>query len=59
MPDGLVGVWELEQAINLLVMSQTHLQQQHGLQQELQDKLSCLIFCRNALKHDEARLEMK
>ncbi|EIE22672.1 hypothetical protein COCSUDRAFT_42321 [Coccomyxa subellipsoidea C-169] len=54
-----LGVWELEQAIELLVMCQTHLPQQHSLQQELQGKLSCLTFCRDVLSHEEARLEMK
>ncbi len=53
------GVWELEQAIELLIMCQTHLPQQHSLQQELQGKLSCLTFCRDVLSHEEARLEMK
>ena len=49
----------MEQAIELLIMCQTHLPQQHSLQQELQGKLSCLTFCRDVLSHEEARLEMK
>ena len=56
---GFAGIWELEQAIELLVMCYTQLPQPHSLQQELQDKLSCLTFCKDVLSHDDARLEMK
>lgn len=55
---GFAGIWELEQAIELLVMCYTQ-PQPHSLQQELQDKLSCLTFCKDVFSHDDARLEMK
>lgn len=51
--------WDLQQAIELLVMCQTGFTYQHSMKEAVQENLSCLSFCRDVLSNEDARMEFK
>ena len=51
--------WDLQQAIELLVMCETGFTHEHSVKETVQGKLSCLTFCRDVLSNEDARMEFK